>query len=300
MPLLTVEAQKLSNDQLRQGVLENIITSDELFAVLPFQPVNGKALVYNRENALGSAAFVDTDDTITESAATFTKITSLLKRIVGDVDVDDFLQGTHSDTTDQASVQISTKAKVVGRTYANKLVNGDESGTPKEFDGLLNIVSAGQTLDVATNGAALAYDHLDDLMDKVKIPGQRVFIMNSRTVRAFLGLQRALGGANPEHVQLPGIGSPVPSYRGIPILRNDYVPINQTHGTETAATSIFLATLDENEGLSGLMAEFQAGIEVKLVGPVQDKDATRYRVRWYVSLALMSDLALAMAEGINN
>ncbi len=56
MPLLTVEAQKLSNDMLRQGVIENIITSDELFALLPFIPVNGRTYRYNREATLGSAA----------------------------------------------------------------------------------------------------------------------------------------------------------------------------------------------------------------------------------------------------
>lgn len=304
MPLLTDEAKKLSNDMLRAGVIENIITSDELFALLPFLPVDGKAYVYNREKTLGTADFTDTDDPITESAATFDKITAYLKRIIGDVDIDDFLEATMSDTTDQAAAQIAVKAKTVGRKYANSLVNGDENADPKQFDGLIRLVTtviaAAQRFEVDPNGAALGFDHLDRLIDLVKIGGQRVFIMNSRTMRSFIGLVRGLGGVTAESLQLPGIGAPLPAYRGIPILKNDFVPIDQVQGNENAATTVVLAALDEDEGLSGLMSSNAMGIQVKEVGPVQNKDATRHRVRWYCGFALHSELAFAGAIGINN
>lgn len=367
MPLLTVEAEKLSNDMLRQGILENVITSDEVFALLPFLPVSGKAYVYNRENSLGSASFTDTDDTISESAATFTKVTTKLKRCIGDVDVDDFLEGTQSDANDQAAVQISKKAKVVGRTYADKLMNGDETVNAKEFTGLRWLCAASQVIYAGTSaGVALSYAHLDQLMDNVKVGQQRVFVMNSRTLRSYFALCRALGGTDPQHVAIPGITGQVPTYRGIPILKNDYIPVDQsregrslaltsvwtlstvttlgtwrkptvangfvykcttagtthtvepTWGTTEAGTTsegggtvvwtaykaenaqIILAGLDENEGVAGLMAQNQAGIEVKLVGPVQNKDATRWRVRWYCGLALHSELALSIVDGINN
>lgn len=300
MPLLTVEAQKLSNDMLRQGVIENIITSDEVFALLPFIPVNGRTYRYNREATLGSAAFVVTDDPITEDAATFTEITENLKRIIGDVDVDEFLQRTHSDTTDQTGVQIAKKSKVVGRTYADKLINGDEGSNPKEFDGLLVLCPAAQKFVVGANGAVLSFDQLDQLIDLVKIGEQRVFIMNSRTRRSFIKLARGVGGTQPETLTLPGIVGPVTAYRGIPILRNDYVPINEVQGSETAATTVTLAGLDEVEGVAGLMASDQAGIEVEDVGPVQNKDARRWRVKWYAALALHSELAMACAVGISD
>ncbi len=298
MALLTVEAEKLSLDDLRAGVIENIITSDELFGIMPFIPTNGKAKTYNREATLGTADFLDTGDAITEDSATFSKETSKLKRIIGDTDVDDFLEETMSDETDQAATQISKKAKVVGRNYANKLVNGDETALPKEFDGLLKLCPAGQKFVVATNGAPLEFNFLDQLMDLVKIPGQKVFVMNSRTVRSYIQLQRALGGTQPETTSIGGMV--FDAYRGIPILRNDFVPINETQGTETAATTLTLVTLDEDEGLTGMFAATQMGIRVINVGPVQDKDATRWRVRWYAGLVLFSELAIACAVGINN
>lgn len=300
MPLLTVEAQKLSNDNLRAGVIENIITADQLFGLVPFIPVNGRTYRYNREATLGTATFVDTDDTITNDSATFDEITEDLKRLIGDTDVDDFLQRTHSDTTDQASTQIAKKAKTIGRTYADKLINGDESGNPKEFNGLIKLCPAGQSFLVDTNGAPLAFDHLDQLMDLVKIGGQLLFVMNSRTRRAYVNLVRNLNGTQPEAVNMPGIVGPMTAYRGIPILRNDYIPIDQTAGSGTALTTVFLVALDEDEGLAGLVAQAMLGIEVKDVGPVQDKDANRWRLKWYVSLALHSELAMACATGISN
>ncbi len=300
MPLLQAEADKLSNDMLVAGVIENIITSDQLFAMLPFVNVAGRVYRYNRELTLGSAAFLAVSGTVTESAATFTEVTQVLKRIIGDVDVDNFLQTVQSDTTDQAATQISKKAKTVGREYAEKLIIGDESGTPTEFDGLIELCPAGQSFAVATNGDALSFDHLDQLIDLVKIGEQRVFVMNSRTRRSFIKLARGTGGIQPESLDIPGIVGPVTSYRGIPILRNDYIPLDQVQGTENAATTVFLVGMDENEGLTGLMAAGQAGIEVEDIGPVQNKDSRRYRLKWYAGLALHSELAMACAIGINN
>jgi len=51
MALLRQEAEKLSNNQLIAGVIDEIIDRDDLMAVLPFSQVNGKAYVYNRETA---------------------------------------------------------------------------------------------------------------------------------------------------------------------------------------------------------------------------------------------------------
>ena len=300
MPLLQAEADKLSNDMLVAGVIENIVTSDQLFGILPFKPVNGRTYRYNRELTLGGADFLAVDGTVNESAATFTEVTQVLKRIIGDVDVDNFLQTVQSDVSDQAGVQISKKAKTVGRTYAENLINGDEGGTPTEFDGLIELCPAGQSFAVGTNGAALSFDQLDQLIDLVKVGEQRVFIMNSRTRRSFMALARSVNGANIENLNFPGIVGPVTAYRGIPILRNDYIPLDQVQGTETAATTVFLAGLDEDEGLCGLMAQGQGGIEVEDIGPVQNKDSRRYRVKWYAGLALHSELAMACATGINN
>ncbi|MGJ2648806.1 major capsid protein, partial [Salmonella enterica subsp. enterica serovar Paratyphi A] len=91
MPLLRDEAEKLSNNELEQGVIETIIDRDDLFAVLPFMKINSKAYLYNREATLSEAILIDVNDTITEGAATSTEHVAKLRILAGDVDVDIFL-----------------------------------------------------------------------------------------------------------------------------------------------------------------------------------------------------------------
>ena len=86
MPLLREEAEKLSNNELEQGVIETIIDRDDLFAILPFMKINSKAYLYNREKTLSEATFIDVNDTIPEGAATFEECVAKLRILAGDVD----------------------------------------------------------------------------------------------------------------------------------------------------------------------------------------------------------------------
>ena len=89
MPLLREEAEKLSNNELEQGVIETIIDRDDLFAILPFFKVNSKAYLYNRETICPSR-FHRRERSYPGSAATFTEHTAKLRIMAGDVDVDKF------------------------------------------------------------------------------------------------------------------------------------------------------------------------------------------------------------------
>ena len=69
MALLRTTAEQFSQDQLEAIVVEEIITEDDVFAVMDFIEVDGKALVFNRENALPTVDWVDVNETINESSA---------------------------------------------------------------------------------------------------------------------------------------------------------------------------------------------------------------------------------------
>ena len=370
MALLLAEAEKLSLPELQIGVIENVVTSDELFAVVPFQPIDGKVFQYDRENSTGSAGFVAVSGAITESAATFTQKEQTLKRILGDVDVDEFLDTTMSDQQSQTSIQIGSKSKAVGRKFADAMINGDEDTTAAEFDGLRALyadLASSQKNQAGAQGAALAFSQLDTLIDQNKVgaAAEQVFVMNSRTLRAYAALQRALGGTVPETTIEDQVFA---TYRGRPILKNDWMPITEdadgtryadvsgwaattaysigdkviavatpntalifkckvagtSDGTEptwdttpgnvtaegsgtatwttmgAALATVFITTPDENEGLTGLMSNKAAGIQVIDVGPISNKDTNRWRVRWYAALVLKSGLALAGITGVNN
>ncbi|MCL2874769.1 MAG: phage major capsid protein [Betaproteobacteria bacterium] len=294
MPLLKVEAEKLSNNQLVSGVIDEIIFRDDMFAILPFMGVNGKAYVYNRENTLGDAEFLDPNDPITESAATFTEVVAKLRILVGDVDVDKFLQATMGDTNDQMAIQIAKKAKSLAMTFHKTLAQGDASANPKAFDGLPKMVTPTQTVDVG--GQALTLSMLDELCDTVP-HGADALVMRRGTIRAVRGLLRATYGT--DAVMQQGLnfdGRPVLTHNGIPIIMNEYLDGNENGNT----CSVYAVRMNELDGLHGIYGGDNAGIVVENIGTVQNKDATRIRLKWYAGLALKSTRSIARLKGVTN
>jgi hypothetical protein len=317
-----VESAKLALDELVAGVIENIITVNRMYEKIPFDGIEGNALAYNRENSLGPVATVgvgDTDGTLGSFAvggvnqterqtakdpATFTHVTSSLTTIIGDAEVNGLIQATRSgDGNDQTAVQIASKAKAAGRKFQDLFINGD--GSNATFPGLIALAAAAQTVDTGMNGSALSFEIIDETSDLVTDKDGEVdyFAMNIRTIRSFKSLLRALGGAHiTEVMELPS-GATVPVYMGIPIFRNDWIPINQTTGTSSNTTTIFAGTFDDGSrqhGCAGLTASEAAGIHIVDVGESERQDVRIWRVKWYVGLALFSEKGLAIAPGITN
>lgn len=299
MPLLKTEAEKLSNNMLEAGVIEEIIDRDALFGILPFKQVVGKAYVYNRENTLSEASFIDVNDTVPEGAATFTEVVSKLRILIGDVDVDKFLDETDSDTNDQKAIQIAQKAKGLARKFRRTLAQGNAAVDPLEFDGVARLTDSGMTLEAGANGAALTLSMLDELLDLVKL-GADCLMMRPGTWRAIKALYRAMGGNTGDLMQTFNFGYPVPAFDGIPVIVNEFLPGNETQGSSNVTCSIYAMRLNEADGLHGIYGGASAGIRIEDIGTVQDKDATRTRVKWYCGLALKSTKSLGRLKGVTN
>ena len=303
MALLRAEAEKLSNNQLIAGVIDQIIERDDLMAILPFAQVNGKAYVYNRENTLGSADWLDPNDAVNESAASFTEVVAKLRILAGDVDVDKFLQSTMDNTNDQMAIQIAKKAKAVSRAFHQTLATGDSVANSKQFDGLAVMAAAAggtQTVTAGTNGNAMTLTMLDELVDSVP-NGPDVIVMRRGTIRAYRALLRATYGTDAVMQQLENFGRPMLTHNGIPIIMNEFLAGNETQGTSVSnTTSVYALRMNELDGLHGLYGGDNAGIVVENIGTVQNKDATRIRLKWYTGLALKSTRSIGRLKGITN
>lgn len=302
MPLLRNEAEHLSNNKLISGVIDQIIERDDLFSVMPFVKADGKAYVYNRENTLGGADWLDPNDAVNESAATFTEVVAKLRILAGDVDIDKFLQQTMSDTNDQMAVQIAKKAKTVGREFHRALATGDSAANSKVFDGLPALAAAAgatQLVSAGANGNALTLTMLDELCDAVP-NGADVIVMRRGAIRAFRALLRATYGTDAVMQQLENFGRPMLTHNGIPVIMNEFLSGAETQGSNSTTTSIYALRLNELDGLHGLWGGDNAGIVVENVGTVQNKDATRIRLKWYCGLALKSTRSIARLKGVTN
>lgn len=298
--LTLVEAAKVQQNPLIQGVIESIVTVNQMYGVLPFDQIVGNALLYTRENAMGGVAPVGIgggSNVIPEAAktpATFTPVTTPLKALIGDAMVDHFIDTTSSNNNDQRGIQVASKAKGLGREYQRQLILGDSAGDPLEFDGLQKLTPTAQIIDASSG--ALTFDMLDALIAMIKAKdGQVDFLMMPiEGINKYFALLRGLGGAGiGEVVNLPGGGS-VPGYRQIPIFRNDFIPMSAPGATRTG--DVYAGTFDDGSrkvGISGLTSQVQSGIFVSYVGEAEQTNDTITRLRFYSSMAVFSELGIA-------
>ncbi|MDO8635253.1 MAG: phage major capsid protein [Dehalococcoidia bacterium] len=296
MALTLAEAAKLSNDTLLQGVIETIIYESPVLQALPFIEIVGNGLTYNQENVAATAAFYDVGDTWAESTPTFTQLTANLKILGGDADVDNFLAKTRSNIQDLEAAIVQLKAKAVQQKFDDIFISGDTSSDAKAFDGIDKLSVSGQTVSMGTNGATLTLDKLDELIDRVKAGKPSILLMSRRSRRKLNSLSRGTGSGILE-TDRNQFGQMVQFYSGIPIGVNDWIPDSKTVGSSTDCSTIYGVQVGEG-AVSGLTSP--GGLQVERVGSLETKDATRTRVKWYVSLAVFNSLKLAKLTGVRD
>jgi hypothetical protein len=303
--LTLTEAAKIQQNPLIAGVIESIVTVNQFYRVLPFDQIVGNALLYSRENALGGVAPIGIgggSNAIPAAAklpATFTPVTTPLKALIGDAEVDHFINVTMGTQNSQTGVQVMSKAKNLGREYQRQFILGDSAVDPLEFDGLQKLTPTAQTKDYAS--AAYTLDMLDELISMVKAKDGAVdfIMMPDEGLRKHMSVLRGLGGASlTEVVNLPGGGQQM-FYRGIPMFRNDYIPVSG--GGSPRNGDIYVGTVDDGSrkvGIAGLTSQVQAGIFVSAVGEAEQTNDIITRLRFYASMAVFTELGVARGKDV--
>ena len=306
MALTLAEASKLSNDMLLQGVVETIIKESPILRQMPFIEIVGNGLTYNQEKTLPNVDFYDVGDTWAESTPTFEQKTANLKIMGGDADVDNFLKTTRSNIQDLEAAVVELKAKAVKDKFEEIFIYGDSTTSPKQFDGLRLLIDttteSDQVIAAGATGATLTLSMLDELIDAVKGGKPDMLIMSRRSRRKINALVRASGGlVDSDRDQW---GNFVQLWDGIPIGVNDWILDTHTvsDGVETGTTSGDCSTIYAVQfgewALCGLTAP--GGLIVEPIGSMESKDATRTRVKWYVSMALFSSVKAAALIGVKD
>jgi HK97 family phage major capsid protein len=295
MALSLAESAKLTQDMLQRGVIETIIEASPMLRYLPFLHVEGNSYKYNQENTLTAAAFFAVNAAWTEGTATFTQKSASLAILGGDADVDNFIQRTRSNLQDQRAIQTQLRAKSLARKWEDTVITGDVTQDANAFDGLRRLTVAAQELVMGANGAALTLAKLDELIDLIKGGKPDLLLMSRRSRRKL----KSLLTASTHYIEQGAdqFGRQVLLYDGIPVEVSDFQPDTEAEGTSgNVCSSIYAVKFGEGDGLVGLQ---NGTIEAIDVGQLESKDGTRVRLRWYVSLALLRDSALARLKGIN-
>jgi len=306
MALTLAEASKLSNDMLLQGVVETIVKDSPILQNMPFIEIVGNGLTYNQEKTLPSIDFYDVGDTWSESTPTFEQVTANLKIIGGDADIDNFLKTTRSNVQDLEAAVIELKAKALKQKLEEIFIYGDSSVNSKQFDGLRKLINteaaSDQVIAMGASGATLTLEKLDELIDAVKGGKPDMLLMSRRSRRKINALVRAGGGMM--ETNRDKWGNFVQLWDGVAIGVNDW--ILDTHVVESSletdttggdCSTIYAVQFGEG-ALCGLTSP--GFLQVEPVGSLDNKDASRTRVKWYCSLALFSSVKAAALIGVQD
>ncbi len=305
MALTLIEAAKQhSGDVFRAAMIEIFAMNDDLLANMPFDNIAGNALRYNREDMLPGVAFRGLNEGYTESTGVINPLTESLVIAGGDLDVDKFIVDTMGQ--DQRSSQEAMKAKKLAHTIGDKMIKGDSTVDPREFDGLQARLIGPQIVEAdaapTDGGDALSLSiGLDTGIDATDDPN--FLYMNKAMRRKLTTAARdvAIGGTI-TYTQ-DAFGRPVTQYNDLPILiadRNGDVfatlAFDELAGTGslTTATSIYVLSLRE-----GMLQGIQNGVmDVRDLGELESKSVFRTRVEWYVGMVLLHPRAATRIRGI--
>ena len=127
-------------------------------------------------------------------------------------------------------------------------------------------------------------------------------------MRAYKVLLRALGGTAADWVVTLPDGRTTIGYEGIPIFKNDFMPVTETANgaalTGGALTSVWAGCFDDGSrkiGVSGIYPEgVPAGVQVEYIGGQENKDSKIWRVKQYANFASFNRRGLARLTSINN
>ncbi len=323
------QAALLSQDNLQRGVVETFVQESVVLDTLPFMPIEGNAYAYNEEGALPGVEFRAVNAGYTESTGTVNQKTEKLVILGGDADVDTFIVRTRGNLNDQRATQTRMKVKAATYKFQDAFINGDVAVDANSFDGLKKRLTGAQALSTGANGIAVlgADDNtrnifLDELDRAIAaVPGAQVAYMNTAIRGKILSSLRRLRGSVESVGRLPAeliaggvrvVEPRIPVYNGVALIDignkadgTAIIPVNETQGTSTDSSSIYVVRYGEDESDAAVTGLFNGPsatepIEVRDLGEQDSKPVFRTRIEFFCGLGVFGSKAAARLLGVRN
>ena len=201
------------------------------------------------------------------------------------LDVQTRISDLYRSPHEQIREQLRLMIEKVKERQENELVNNAEYG-------LLNNVAS--EFRVKTRKGAPTPDDLDELISRVwKEPG--FFLAHPRAIAAF-GRECTRRGVPPPTVNL--YGSQFLTWRGIPLVPSDKLAIKGEK-----SNILLIRTGEKKQGVIGLFqpglpGEVTPSLSVRFMG-INHKAIASYLISLYCSIAVLTDDAIGVLEGVN-
>jgi hypothetical protein len=292
MPLTSQAAQTLATTTKTVPMWEGI-TPRWLLKLLPWVQVRSGLYRINRVKT-GTRVLAEHPEG-TELPVTFADYESqpreiTLTTVQTVLEINTRVPDLHSHPHDQLREQLRLTIEAIKEEKERRLLNSPEFG-------LLHV--AAPEMRLPTQSGPPTPDDLDNLLARVwKLPAY--FVAHPRALAAF-GRECNARGLPLESVEMFGV--PFASWRGVPILPSDKLPIAKAKSSAHETTSILLLRVGEQEqgvvGLhqEGIGDEHLQSLAVRFMG-IDEAAVARYLVTCYFSVAVLVDDALGVLENV--
>ncbi|HEY0219636.1 MAG TPA: family 2A encapsulin nanocompartment shell protein [Afipia sp.] len=201
------------------------------------------------------------------------------------LDVQTRVSDLYSHPFDQIQEQLRLLIEKVKERQEGELINNKEYGL---------LASTAPSMKVSTRKGPPTPDDLDELISKVwKEPA--FFLAHPLAIAAF-GRECTRRGVPPPTLTM--FGSPFLTWRGLPLVPSDKVPVDEAGKTKI----LLLRTGEKKQGVIGLFqpgvpGEVTPSLSVRFMG-INRKAIASYLVSLYCSLAVLTEDALGVLEDV--
>lgn len=307
--LTLLEASKLyaqRGEDFRSAIVEMYAMSVPLMKVMTFESINGMALNFNREQSLPGIAFRGVNESYTASTGVVQNLTEPLKIVGGSLDVDKFILDTKGP--EARGVHERMQIKAITQDIQRAFFKGDNTTTPKEFDGLQNRLTGDQVISnkraaSPAGGEVLSLNKLDETIDAVYNP-THIFMSKAMKRRLSAAARNSSVGGNINFMP-DEFGKKIMFYGDLPVIAMEdayggdtVLPFSEAAsdaGGSAVNTSIYVVSFGDMmcTGIQGFN-----GLDARDIGLLESGTAERTVVEWYVSFVLYHARAAARLRDI--
>lgn len=293
-----VEYSKLTDNPRVSAIVEKFARTSVILELLPFKEVIGSAFTYGREERLPGIAFREVNAAYDESTGVINPQTEHMKIMGGDSDVDKALLKWEKNPGERRSTDVLQKAKAAALYFTKVFVDGDESSSGLEFDGLNQRLSGSQIIYGGDNGGDLSQNLLHRIIDAVKGTPD-VILMGKKFRRQIDNLAES---STILSIDKDAFGRKVELFDGIRIgiveednNDNTILDFDETRGNSSVTASCYPIRFGVDEFVCGVQTE---PLEIIDLGYLQIKSAYRFRIEWLMTIAIFHARSAARLAGI--
>lgn len=304
-----LEASKYSTNLRKKGMIQTLIQESPLLEQLPFTDFAGNAIEIDVEATLPDVQFRAVNETYDRSYGTDTKRMFGVSILGGEVYIDNFLLKVKANQLDAKAKQWAKFAKSMSRTFDKSFFHG--TGAAKDFKGINTLIDEGlgQSHQLASGGAALALDDLDQAFDLFRGQASPDAILGTRFIRRKVTnlARETYSGYSLIDIGTDVFGRKVTQYNDTPIRLigddkdgNAILDFNEDDGSANLDTmSIYLIAFGEDENVFGLSGA-GGSIDVADFGETEAAPGHLGRVEWYPGVAIANPYSVVRISRINN